>query len=158
MAPIGSVREGEYFSSSGGESNVHNYVFFNLADESTRILLPTSDYLITTTTGLPEKDQYNQQTATVQWFLYFVVKSDTDGDKKLTAKDHRVVAISDAGGVGYAEIIPEVDTLFGYALRDTSTLFVIYGNGLKRYETKIDLPNRKAISTVEFLEPLEDLK
>ncbi len=45
MAPIESETDGEY-SAKGSTRDVHNYVFFNTADESVHTLMPTNDYWI----------------------------------------------------------------------------------------------------------------
>src|SRR5947207_3254999 len=108
MAPVTSQTEGEY--SKGESHNVHNHVFCNTVDESTHVLLRTDDYWIVETKSLPERQEAaDREPAAVQWFLYFLVKLDTDGDRKLTSKDNKTLAVSDAGGVGFAEIIPDIE-------------------------------------------------
>lgn len=158
MAPITSEGKAEYFSSKEGYANTHNYAFFNLADESTRTLLPTNDYWITETKRFPEKEEASQQSAPVQWFLYFLVKSDTDGDKKLTDKDNKTLAISDAGGDGYTEIISDVEAVYGQALSEANYLSVIYRSQSRKYVARIDLLNRKVVSTKELTIQFIDLQ
>jgi hypothetical protein len=149
MAPINSQAKGESYK-SGSYGNVHNYVFFNKVDESSHRLLPVNDYLITTTTSLPEGRQSQKETAAVQWFLYFLVKDDTDGDKGLTNKDQATLAVSDSGGIGCTEIIQNIEQVYGHTLRDASTLLVIYRSGGKNYTARVDLLNRKVLSTTEL--------
>lgn len=158
MAPIASDVKGEYLSSKGTYANTHNYAFFNMADELTRTLLPTNDYWITETKRLPEEEDRGQQSAPIQWFLYYVVKSDTDGDKKLTSKDNKVLAISDAGGDGYTEVISDVEEVYGQSLSGTNSLYVIYRSKSIKHVAKIDLPNRRLVSTKELTLQFEDLQ
>lgn len=157
MAPITSQGEGEYLK--GGYDNVHNHVFFNTVDESTHTLLPSDDYWITETRGLPEKrEEAGQQSPVIQWFLYFLVKFDTDGDRKLTYRDNRTLAVSDAGGEGFAEIISDIEQVYGQALRDDKTLLVFYRTKSTKYVARIDLPNKRIVSTKELALPLDDLQ
>ena len=88
----------------------------------------------------------------------FLGKDDTDGDRKLTYKDQRTLAISDSGGLGYAEIIPHVEHIYGQVLRDTNTLLVIHKTGSKKYTTRIDLPNRTVVSMNEIATPGSDVQ
>jgi hypothetical protein len=157
MAPINSEAKSESFK-GGSYDNAHNYVFLNTTDESTRQLLPTNDYMITNTIRFPEERQAQKEPMAVQWFLYFLVKDDTDGDKKLTYKDHRTVAISDSGGWGYAEVIQNVEQIYGQVLRDANTLLVIYRSGSKKYIARVDLPNRKVVTTNEMTSPGGDVQ
>jgi len=157
MAPVTSQSEGEYSKSE--YNNVHNHVFFNTVDESTRVLLPTDDYWILETKSLPERQEdSDRQAPAIQWFLYFLVKFDTDGDRKLTHKDNRTLAVSDAAGDGFVEIIPDIEQIYGQALRDDKTLLVIFRTQSKKHVAKIDLPNKKIVSTKELALPLDDLQ
>jgi hypothetical protein len=156
MAPINSESKGEY--SKGSYDNVHNFVFFNTADESTHALLPANDYWITQTKSFPEKDEGNRHPVVIQWFLYFLVKSDTDGDKELTHKDNKTLAVSDAGGVGYTEIISDVEQVYGHALGDANTMFLFYRSQSKKRVAKIDLPSKRVVSTTELELQLGDVQ
>src|SRR5437868_14452640 len=93
MAPIESETESGY-SSKSSSRNIHNYVFFNTANESVHPLMPTNDYWIIETISFPEARESSQKNEPVQWFLYSIVKEDTDGDKRLTYKDNRTLAVS----------------------------------------------------------------
>jgi hypothetical protein len=149
VAPITST--GSYSSSSYDSGNeAHNYVFVNSADESTLALLPTNDYLFVGTVSLPEKPASEKEPLKVQWFLYGLVKVDTNADKELTHKDRRSLCVSDAGGAGFKELITDVDEVYGHSLRDADTLIVIYRKDSKKYLTRISLPSREAVSTKEL--------
>ena len=151
----GNSERGYYSESSDyGGAVVHNYVFFDLERETLRRLLPTNDYLILTTSGLTGKTD-NEKTSCTLWYLYSIVKTDTNGDKKLSSQDRQTLAVSDAGGAGYAEILSDVEHVYGYALQASNTLFVFYLKNSSKYMTKIDLSNKQIITTNDF-PPLGD--
>jgi hypothetical protein len=152
MAPITSGSGSSYSSSSNYDSGnqANNYVFVNSADESTLTLLPTNDHLFVGTVSIPEKPAGEKEPLKVQWFLYGLVKVDTNADKELTHKDRRSLCVSDAGGAGFKELILEVDEVYGHSLRDADTLIVIYRKASKKYLTRISLASREAVSTREL--------
>jgi hypothetical protein len=125
-------------------------VFLNSADESTLTLLPTNDHLFVTTVSLPEKREGDKEPLKVQWFLYGLVKIDTDADKELTDRDRRSVCVSDAGGGGFKEVVEDVEQVYGHSLVDSDTLLLIYRKASKKYLTRISLPKREIVSTKEL--------
>jgi len=156
MAAITARGEGGFLSklesgSSGYGGDALNYVFFNKADDSTRRLLPNNDSLILNALRFPKEGK-------VEWFVYEVVKSDTNNDKELSYLDRKAIAVSDSGGQGYTELIPEVQDQLGYALSDANTLLVLYVKDAKKRYAKIDLPNRKLIVTNELPSLGDDVK
>lgn len=153
MAPIISGSSSERSSSSSSNANggdAYNYVFLNSADESTLTLLPTNDHLFVATVSLPEKREGDKEVLKVQWFLYGLVKSDTDADKELTTKDRRSLCVSDAGGAGFKEVVEDVDQVYGHSLVDSETLILIYRKAAKKYLARINLPKREVVSTREL--------
>lgn len=149
MAPINSTTGGSSYKYDG-DREAHNYVFFNTADESTLTLLPNNDHLFVATVSLPERHDGDKEAPPVKWFLYSLVTSDTDGDKELTYKDRRTLCVSDAGGVGFKELLTDVEQVYGQTLHDADTLLIIYRKGAKTYVTRINLPNRQVVSTKEL--------
>jgi hypothetical protein len=148
MAPISSRSKGEYGYES--DKDAHNYVFFNTADESTQTLLPHNDHLFVATVSLPEKHEGDKEAPAAKWFLYGLVKSDTDGDRELTYKDRRSLYVSDAGGAGFKEVVTDVEHVYGHSLHNADTLILIYRRGSKKYVTRVYLPNREVVSTKEL--------
>lgn len=148
MAPINSRNgKADYGYDSG--RNVHNYVFFNGEDESTLKLLPDNDCLFVAITSLPEKREGDKEARQVQWYLYQIIEADTNGDEELSDKDRRSLAVSNAGGAGFKEVITDVEHVYGQGLHN-DTLLIIYRKNSKKYVTKISLPNREAVSTTEL--------
>lgn len=145
------IESGGYGSDSGYSSAVNNYVFFNTADDSTHRLIPHNDSLILRAQRFPEKDK-------VDWFVYNVVKSDTNDDKELSSKDRFTIAISDGGGNGYVELLPNIETRLGDSMTDANTLLILYIKDSKKYYSRIDLPNRKVTVTNELPSLGNDVK
>ncbi len=169
MAPIHSGGDGGYSSlgsfSSGKRSTVHNYVFLDVTDQSIRKLIPTNDYDILGTIELPDGADGGSAVVTrngdrndVRWLYFEIVKQDTDRDGDLDEKDLRTIAVSDAGGRGYTELIGAVENTFGHALRDPDTLVVIYQSGGTKRVSVIDLFRRTVTSTAAVPDLGADVK
>jgi hypothetical protein len=149
--PLELLSSGSYSSYS---SNTYNYVFFNLATEQYHRLLPSNEYVIYQTSGFPtlQYDPANpdQPAPTVEWWMYSVIKKDTDGSGYLDYKDDLTIALSDVGGNGYAELIENVDAILSQVYKDSSALFIIYNADEKNYIAKINPSMREVVSTTEM--------
>lgn len=163
MAPITSNTQNKYLfeSSYGSDSKTHNYVFINTDDDATRMLATNTDGVFVATLGLPEDavrgDSYDSRhrrsatnAAKVDWWVYGVVKKDSDNDRDLDHEDRRVLAVSDAGGAGYTELIEDVEHVFGQKLINPATLKIIYRRANKYLVSTIDLTGRHVVSTQEL--------
>ena len=140
------------YTSNGYET--YNYVFFDLNTETYQRLLPTNDIVIPQIMGFPVAE-YNSSDTTqpplpIEWWLYVMVKADTDQNGRLDFEDKLTLGISDVGGNGFTEIIPDVDSQLGEIYKDGSTLFLIYNANEKNYIAKINLPTRKVVTTTEM--------
>jgi hypothetical protein len=141
-------------SSSSYSSGTYNYVFFNLSTEEYKRLLPANDYVIFQTAGFPTL-QYdpanpNQPAPIVKWWVYSVVKKDTNKDGNLGYGDKLTIGITDVGGNGYTELIENVDAILSQIYKDDSAMFIIYNADQKNYIAKINPSTRKVISTTEM--------
>jgi|GEM_PF-1268644 len=140
------------YSSDGYET--YNYVFFDLGSESYQRLLPTNDSVILQIIGFPIPDYTTTEPAVpplpIKWWLYVIVKADTNKNGNLDFQDKQTLGISDVGGNGFAEVVIDVDNLLGEVYKDGSTLFVIYNSNEKNYLTKINLPTREVVTTTEM--------
>lgn len=140
--------------SSGHANPVHNYAFLDLSDRSLRRLLDANNSLILNCEQLPRiqdgdpiADPDSVNSSRVRWLLFDVIKQDTNQDKQIDEKDLRTLAVSDANGRNYTELIGGVSHVFGKALSDPTTLVVIYqGTGGKSVSV-IDLSKRTLTST-----------
>ena len=141
-------------SSSSYSSGTYNYVFFNLSTEEYKRLLPTNEYVIFQTSGFPtlQPDPAipNKPTPTVEWWVYSVIKEDTNHDGNFGYKDKLTLSMSDVGGNGYTELIQNVDAILSQIYKDDSAMFIIYNADQKNYIAKINPSTRKVISTTEM--------
>jgi hypothetical protein len=127
--------------------SVHNYIFFDMDSEQFRTLLPTNDYTVLNKSGIPYADS---ATNPVKWWLYSVIKSDTNKDKMISEKDKFALAMSDVDGQNYVELIPDIDQALGQFMKSDTLIFYFYKQNDKKYYAKIDLQARKVISTAEY--------
>jgi hypothetical protein len=162
-AQISSTKDPGLFSlSSGYDTNsTHNFVFFDPTTTQVTRLLPNNDQAILSTTSLPESENstaMNPAPLQVQWFLYSIAKQDTNNDQKLTNADHKVLAIADAGGQKYTELIDQVDQLYGQTLSATNTLHLIYRKTGRLWSSTVNLQTRQVTETKPFPGLGNDLK
>lgn len=137
--------------------NQYNLVFLDIDSEAVYPLLDTNDYEIVSMEGFPTPVvSFNNQSETVlpkdpiAWWLFSIVKSDTDQDGDLSSLDKQTLSISDVGGRGYTEIIPDVDNVLATAFKDGDILLVIYRSNNKNYLAHVNLPLREVQSTEEL--------
>lgn len=132
-------------------SAVRNYLFVNSVDKASRWLVPHNNYLFLSVEELgwpkPDSDAYK-----VKWIWYEVVKSDTNGDGRLTDEDRRTVAIADASGDRYIELVPDVDVILGAAMRGQDTLLIFYRSGSKNLVSEIALAGGRVTVTKDLPE------
>lgn len=146
----GENRSGLDFSLSSGREyayNVYNYIFFDMESEQFHALLPTNEDVILNKIGLPVSDSAGTP---LKWWLYYVVKADTNQDKQLSNQDKFTVSMSDVGGNNYVELIPDVDEALGQFMKSDTVLLFFYRQNDKKYYAKIDLQSRSVIATTEY--------
>jgi hypothetical protein len=140
----------------------YNLVFLDAATETVYPLLDTNEYEIVSMDGFPKpvyelnENKPPEQKEPIAWWLFSIIKSDTDQDNDLTSLDKQTLSVADVGGKGYTEIIADVDNLLGTAYKDNDTLLVIYRSNGKNYLAHVDLPSRQVSSTEEL--PLGEIK
>jgi hypothetical protein len=147
--PLDWIRSG--YSYSG--FTTHNFVFFDLETETVHRLLPNNDNAILQTTGFPtpqyDPSQPDEPNPPIEWWLYTIVKGDTDGNGRMDYDDKLTLGVSDVGGNGYADLIADVDGVLGQIYQD-NILFVIYNANEKNHIAKINLPAREVVTTIEM--------
>ena len=148
FSPFNWIERG-YSGYSGYE--IYNYVFFNRDTEAFNRLVPTNDYVVLQIIGFPAvtPTQNPKDFEPVRWWLYVLAKADTDQNGILDYQDKLTIGVTDVGGNTPTEVIPDIDSVLGYTLKD-NTLFVIYHSLDKNYVAKIDLPGRQVLSTDEM--------
>lgn len=148
----------QLFSSGRYDYSVYNYVFLDTANESVYSLLPTNEDAILSIEGYPEPDPNATPKIPVAWWLYTLVKKDTNADGELSSADQETLAVSDVGGKGYTELIDGVDHVLADVYKDGNVLLIIYHTNGKNFLASIDLASRKVTKTTELPSFGEDVK
>jgi len=133
--------------------STRNYLVLNTKDKSAVRLVPNNDalFLSIEKLGQPAKSGNLKKT---EGLWYQVVKADTNGDKRLTESDRKVIAVSEVSGKSYKELIFQVEQVLGSSQTSPNTLLVIYRTNAKNFVSEIDLKAQKVVSTKE-LPPIE---
>lgn len=151
---------------------IHNLVFFDLKDDSTKALFPDAQRLITAHTMLPQgpipektrrkahpsieimptEDQAAAESGPakpvpVQWHVIEYVHRDTNGDGVINRHDTGTLAVADAGGHRCIDLISPLGEVFVKHLADEETLLVIHGSQARQSAVRIHLPTRKITSS-----------
>lgn len=142
-----------FSSSSYGLPSATNYLFVNTDTLAGSRLVPTNQWRFLQSERLGQRRR-SGEVAVVQALWYLVVKTDTDGDKQLTDRDRQVVALSDATGKNYTEVISQIDRLLGSNRKGDSILQVFYVSSGKNLVSEINFQTRKVVRT-EALPALE---
>lgn len=170
ISAIGSSAPRQESSSSGDSRYTRNFLFVNVVDKSSHLLFPANDWLILSAENLTEKAEAKPVTPPaknvtppaedkareksenpVKWICYRVVKEDTDKDKRLSANDIMTLALSDASGLDYKELITDVTAVLHETRRGDSLIFIYTANG-KNHIAEINLPTKQLTSTKELQE------
>jgi hypothetical protein len=162
-AQISQSRDAGIFSLSYSDydnRNANNLVFFDPTTGKVTQLLPNNQAQIAITVTLPEVTAAgsSEPPKQVNWFLYGIIKTDTNNDQKLTTADQMVLAITDAGGQGYTELIDKVDQLYGQTLNDANTMTLIYRKEGKLLSSTVNLQKRQVTATKVFPSLGSDVK
>jgi hypothetical protein len=137
----------------GGGALVNNYVFVNQKDLSSRKLLPNNKSVIL------EERQYGDdvkkpdpkakedaiaQPKNIKSVLYRVVNADTNNDKTVDGRDKKTIAIADADGSNYKELVPGMERILKIHNPTKDQQVVFYQTGSDFFVASIDIPSRSA--------------
>lgn len=140
----------QLFSYGRSDYSVYNYVFFDVENETVSPLLPSNANVITSIQGYPVPKSDVTPKIPVAWWLYTLVKKDTNEDGQLSYLDLKTLAISDVGGKGYTELVKDVDQVLGDVYKDGDILLLIYRANDKNFLARVDLVARKVSKTTEL--------
>jgi hypothetical protein len=131
------------FSSSSGSYSTRNYLFLNPETLESQWLFPDNKQLIVESDNLSamiqEKESEIPTSHTVA-FLYKMIDTDTNGDRKLTAGDKYSIAYSRPDGRQFTTVIKGVDKVLGsHTTNDGKKHVVVYEMGKKWYTAVISL-------------------
>lgn len=149
----------DWISNSGYSSGytsyaIYNYVFFNTETKSYLRLLQNNEYVIYQTTGFPQPtydpSHPDQPAPVIEYWVYTIVKADTNKDGGLGYLDKYTIGISDVGGNGYTELIENADAILSIYYENSASLLVIYNVNEKNFIAVIDPSTRQLVSTIEM--------
>jgi hypothetical protein len=151
LNPLEWINNSSYSSYSSG---TYNYVFFNLDTEEYKRLLPTNEYVIFQTASFPtlqyDPAEPDKPAPIVKWWVYSIIKKDTNHDGSLGYEDKITIGISDVGGSGYTELVENVDAIQGQIYKDDFAMFIMYNADRKNFIAKINPSTREVLSTTEM--------
>jgi hypothetical protein len=146
MAPANSEQKYRPSYYSKETTGIRNYLFFNSTDLTSHLLLPHHKYLFSKTERLGKQDDNNGYKE-VKGFLYVIVKGDTNHDSRLTGKDELCIALSDASGKNYREIIDKVDAFLGLRFKNSNRAFIFFKKGDRNLVSEVDIKEHALVST-----------
>ena len=141
--------------SKGSGSLVNNYVFVNQKDLSSRKLLPNNKSVILEErrygddvkqpdSKIKEDVVAKPNLQTVKSVLYRVVNADTNNDKIIDGRDKKTIAIADADGGNYKELVPGMDRILKIHNPSKDKQVVFYQTGSDFFVASIDISSRSA--------------
>ena len=135
--------------------SLQNYLFFNELTRQTYWLKPPDRGLIWVDEKLlaaPAKPT-DPPTTTPVGFVYLVITTDSNQDRRLTEKDRKTLAISDANGERFALLIENVDEFHGASGVKDQRLSVFYTRDQMLNVAELDLKTQKVLRTTSVPRP-----
>lgn len=143
------------YSGNKSTASTRNILFSNIRTSSNHWLLPTNDFLITEYKMVNENNDWDSDKNVITIF-YYLVKEDSNNDKRLTSEDNLTLALSSPDGKIYKEVLSNVDSILGYELIDTSTVAVVFNRnnlGYVSYISLVDFSVTKEIALPSIQRP-----
>lgn len=137
------------YSESQSSVSARNLLFVNLNSGTGKWLFANNSYLISSYRLLRASD-FSSEEQKVIAILYYVIKSDTDGDKKLTERDDFIAAISKPDGSNYQEVLNGEEELLGHEVIGQDTIAILVSLKNKSYIRYIDIEGSKKIRNIEL--------
>ncbi len=114
-----------------------------------RWLLPANNQLILSHRGLGSRD-IRDNDFVVEYFLYEIVREDTNMDGKLDDKDERLLAMSEPDGGNYTELLDNIDVYLGATQVLNHELVVIFQRGGAGYSASVSLTERRVVREIKL--------
>jgi hypothetical protein len=126
-----------------------NILFIDAPGSDRHWLFDANDYLIAEHRLITE-GSIHKEGSIVKAILYSVVKKDTNGDKRLTTKDQKDIALSAPNGRNYKEILKGIDSLLGHELVNRDTILLLYQKQGIAYSASVGLSDFSIMSQSEL--------
>ncbi len=145
-------------SRSGISGEVRNLVFLDGDTLLSHRLFETNTMVIVGIYQYPKAENQTEsyypsppdETVT-RWLIYHVVKDDTNEDGEQNYKDLRTIAVSDASGTGYVELLHDINSFNEMTMIEEGQLVVVYNKDGIPQASVLDLENREVINTKEIV-------
>lgn len=131
-------------------SSIRNFLFFNASDKSAQKLLPNNNFLFLRHEKLGQLTPTGEFINKVQGIWYEVVTDDSNNDQHLTTQDQKTIAVSEASGANFTEVIRQVDQVVGTHQPDDKTFLVFYASAGNHFVTEINIPSLRAVMTQQL--------
>jgi hypothetical protein len=131
-----------------GYTPVNNYIFVNRQDLSSRKLFLHNKFVILDDQEIGEVMKEGAEgdkkaiVKNVTAILYRVVKADTNNDKLLDAHDQNTIALADANGGNYQELVTGIDRVINIHAQSKDRHVVFYQTGQNYFVASIDIPRK----------------
>ena len=143
-APLRLEQEYGFSSGSKGTSSVQNYLFYDPAGARAYWLVAGYKGLFLSTHELPEQEYTKPETPVVA-VVYELVESDSTGDKRLTASDAKVVAVSNPSGSQFTRVLTGVEEVNGTTLTTEGRILVLYTAGSTLKAAEVDVATHELV-------------
>jgi hypothetical protein len=129
--------------------STRNILFIDAPGSDRHWLFDANEYLIAEHRLITE-GSIHKEGSIVKAILYSVVKKDTNGDKRLTTKDQKDIALSAPNGRNYKEILNGIDSLLGHELVNRDTILLLYQKQGIAYSANVGLSDFSIMSQSEL--------
>jgi len=143
-APLLIEQQYAFGSGSKETTSIQNYLFYDPASRSSHWLLPGNKGLFLSMRQVPERRDLKPDRQVVA-VVYELVEADTTGDKRLTASDAKVVAVSTASGSRFTRVLTGVEEINGVTLIADARVLVLYTSASTLRAAEIDAGTYKVI-------------
>jgi len=154
---IATVEQKRDWSSNFGASRwfsfeygytVRNLVFLDGNTLLSHYLFDTNSNYIVDTSQFPSPTSYpDTQPIEVKWLVYKIAQQDTNSDGAVNSGDSFSIALSDAKGHNYIELIKSVNAVYGMDLLESNLLLLVYNTNGVYLASKIDLEQQIIVET-----------
>jgi hypothetical protein len=135
---------------------VPNLVFLDGATLSSHTLFETNDNVILGLSQFPSPDSDGE--VEVKWLVYEVATQDTNSDGAVNSEDLFSVSVSGVNGLNYAELIVNVERIYGMDLLESQVLLLVYETTDGHLVSKVDLEQQIILETQMLTQiPLEEV-
>ncbi len=153
VAPVYSAQSYSIGLKDKEASAVRNYLFVNVSDKSSRWLIASNDRLILSMERISNDGvigTLGYAAPPAKWLVFQVVASDTNGGRRLTEADRRLIGVADGDGSHYAEVLRDADAVLGKTWQPGDNLLIVYSAHGKHFVAEIKLADRKVSATKEL--------